>query len=98
MGNVWTHGVWTVKQGREDEFVALWRDLAARRVAELRTAAPPTLLRDRDNPNVFVSFGPWPTLDEIRTYRTSLFHEAYQRMTDLLDSFESRTLDEVVRG
>jgi hypothetical protein len=27
MANVWTHGVWTVKPGREDEFVTAWREL-----------------------------------------------------------------------
>jgi hypothetical protein len=25
MAKIWTHGIWTVKPGREDEFVAAWR-------------------------------------------------------------------------
>jgi hypothetical protein len=25
MGDVWTHGIWTVRPGREDDFVRAWR-------------------------------------------------------------------------
>jgi heme-degrading monooxygenase HmoA len=99
MANVWTHGTWTVKPGREEEFVELWRAMAARGVAELNTAAPPTLLHDRDHANVFVSFGPWPTLEEAKRFRASpIFREAYEKLTEVLDDFQTRTLDEVFGG
>ena len=99
MPNVWTHGTWTVKPGREDDFVAVWRAMAARGVAELNAAAPPTLLRDRDERNVFVSFGPWPSLDEVTRFRSSpMFREAYEELTELLVDFQARTLDEVFHG
>ncbi len=99
MARVWTHGTWRVKRGREDEFVAAWRAMAGRGVAEMDTAAPPTLLRDRDRPNVFLSFGPWPNVAAIAAFRGSdLFQESVAAMDDLLDDFETRTLDEVSIG
>ena len=45
---VWSHGEWVVKPGHEDEFVELWTEMARRALGTFRTAAPPTLLRDRE--------------------------------------------------
>lgn len=99
MPNVWTHGVWTVKDGREEEFVAAWTEMARRGLAELNVVAPPTLLRDRDRPNVFISFGPWPSIDEVDRFRSSAaFRESVGLMRELLESFEPQTLDEVSAG
>ena len=99
MARVWTHGVWTVKAGREDEFVEAWREMAGRGLAELNTAAPPTLLRDRDQPHVFVSFGPWPSIEEVDRFRASEpFRATFARLGDSLERFETRTLDEVGLG
>ena len=99
MASVWSHGTWTVKRGREDEFVAAWRAMARRGVAEMETAAPPTLLRDRDRPNVFISFGPWESIDAVMNFRASEpFRRHVTGMGELLESFDARTLDEVVHG
>ena len=99
MASVWTHGTWTVKPGREDEFVEAWRRLAVQASAELDVVATPTLLRDREHPNVFVSFGRWPDLDAVERFRSSkAFREGVPAMQELLERFEPRTLDEVVRG
>jgi heme-degrading monooxygenase HmoA len=99
MGNVWTHGTWTVKPGREDEFVAAWTALARDGSSELAPPEPPTLLRDREEPNVFVSFGPWATDADVERFRSSAaFRKAQETMRDLLDGFEPRTFDEVSRG
>ena len=45
MANVWTYGVWTVKPGREDEFVTAWRELVPTGIA--LGSAEPQFLRDR---------------------------------------------------
>ena len=95
MADVWTHGTWTVKRGREDD-VRGWRTVACRAMSELDVRSGPTLLRDRDRPTVFVSFGPWRSLDQIRSFRESaLFGDSVGSMEDLLESFEPRTPDEV---
>jgi quinol monooxygenase YgiN len=96
MADVWTHGTWTVRPGREDDFVRSWREMARRATTELEVAARPTLLRDRERPNVFVSFGPWPSIDDVQRFRSSpTFRESVAGMEDLLESFEARTLDEM---
>lgn len=95
MSNVWTHGTWTVVPGKEEAFVAAWSDLA-RSAAEAFDALPPTLLRDRDHPNVFVTFGPFASAEAVDAFRGSdLFGQAIARIRPLLESFEARTLDEV---
>jgi len=99
MANVWTHGTWTIRPGSEDAFVEAWRTLARAGGDELEVPEPPTLLRDRERPNVYVSFGPWPDAAAVERFRSSAaFAAALETMRSLLESFEPRTLDEVSRG
>ncbi len=60
---------WRVAAGNEDAFVAAWRELAA---VFLALKAPPrwgTLLRSVDDPRLFYSFGPWPSMETIAAMR-----------------------------
>ena len=95
MARIWTHGVFTVKPGREDEFAAGWRELAP--IGERLGSGQPTLLRDRDRPNVFRSFGPWPDFDTIDRFRTEI-EPRVAAMDELLQGAEVFTLDEVYPG
>jgi heme-degrading monooxygenase HmoA len=96
---VWTHGTWTIREGREGEFVAGWEALARRVAAELEILDKPTLLRDRERPNVFVSFGSWSSAEAVDAFRSSdAFREALLSMEDIVESLEPRTLDEISRG
>ena len=98
MPGPWTHGTWIVKEGRENEFVEAWLTLARETLAVLPPPAPPTLLRDRARPNLFISFGPWTSDEDVERFRSSdAFVKAQTQMRDLLESFEPRTLDEVSR-
>jgi quinol monooxygenase YgiN len=92
---VWTHGTWTVKPGQEGAFVEAWSDVARASVGRFGTA-PPRILRDRDRPNVFVTFGPFATMDEVEVFRASdLFRDGITRIRPMLESFEAVALDEV---
>jgi hypothetical protein len=95
MARIWTHGVWTVKPGHEDEFVAAWRELVP--LGAGLGSADPILLRDRERRNVFRSFGPWPDLDAIARFRAEIGPRV-GAMDHLLESFETFTLDEVYPG
>jgi len=97
MAGVWTHGTWTVKPGHEEEFVAAWKGLVDRVTADLELpGSSSTLLRDRERPNVFVSFGSWPDVDAVERFRASAtFREGVGAMEELLERFEPLTLDEV---
>ena len=67
--------------------------------AHLEVRRTPTLLRDRDRPNVFISFGPWESLDAVTNFRASEpFRRHVSGMGELVEEFHARTLDEVVRG
>jgi quinol monooxygenase YgiN len=91
----YTHGRWTVRAGHEDEFVALWRGLAEWSVTHLPEAVGAVLLRDRDHPNLFLSFGPWPSLEAIDDFRGQAQFGAFlAQMRPLLERVETSTLDE----
>ena len=60
---------WRVAPGQEEAFVAAWHELAA---VFLALKAPPrwgTLLRGVDDPRLFYSFGPWPSMETIAAMR-----------------------------
>lgn len=94
--SMYTVGVWIIKPGREDEFAARWREMADWTQREIAPGAQGTLLRDRDRPNRFVSFGPWPSLEAIEAWRADPgFADRVGRMRDLLEDFSPMTLDDV---
>jgi hypothetical protein len=60
---------WLVREGQQEAFVAAWRELAA---FFLSLREPPrwgTLLRSVDDPRLFYSFGPWPSMETIAAMR-----------------------------
>jgi heme-degrading monooxygenase HmoA len=94
--SIYTLGIWTVKRGREEEFIQSWRDLATKTQSDFPGASA-TLLRDRDNPHRFISSGPWQSLEQIEAWRASTtFKDGVGRIRELLDSFEPHTMDEAV--
>ena len=95
MTRIWTHGVFTVKPGREDEFAVGWKAMAP--IGERLGGEQATLLRDRDRPNVFRSFGSWPDVETIERFRTEIAPRA-EAMDGLLDGAEVFTLEEVYPG
>ena len=97
MPEVWTLGRWTVIPGKEDDFAAAWRELADWTAGQFATAGA-MLLRDRDQPNVFFSFGPWPDLETVGQWRGSNgFQQRISVIRGLLESFEPHTLDPVAK-
>lgn len=93
MGRPYTFGRWRVKAGREEEFVAAWKEFADW-TAMQGLASSAKLLRDHEDRTLFVSFGPWEDLETIRRWRSLPgFHERVAALHALLDSFEPRTLE-----
>jgi len=101
--SVFAVGLWTVKEGREDTFIDAWMALGDR----LRQDFPErraTLLHDRDQPNLFISFGPSDSLDKLERRREAIGTLAQESDTvsertaalyDNLDHLELHTLDYV---
>ena len=94
---IYTLGVWHVRRGREEEFVRAWDELAQWTV-ESGFESHGTLVRDREVPYRFVSFGPWPSIEAARAWRDSAgFGERLERLEELVDKFEPQTYDVVLR-
>jgi heme-degrading monooxygenase HmoA len=90
----YTSGTWIVKAGNEEEFVAAWTELASWTSEEIVPGARALLLRDRDDPSRFVSFGPWESDQQVADWRGSDgFASRVDRIQRLLERFEAHTLD-----
>ena len=98
MARAYTHTSWVVTRGREEEFIERWSEWAdwSRREG---LAARAMLLRDADNPERFISFGPWESMQAVRTWRGSPgYQERVAKLREVVDSFEPRTLELVAGG
>jgi heme-degrading monooxygenase HmoA len=97
MSSPYTLGIWRVKPGRADEFVAAWTEFADWTVEHAQGTGWGKLLRNRDNVNVFVSIGPWESLEAIEAWRQlDGWTEQVGRIRELLEAFEPATLELVV--
>jgi quinol monooxygenase YgiN len=91
---VYTSGVWVVKKGREDDFARRWQESAD----SLSLDFPDVtfrLMRDRENPQRFVSLGDgWRNVEQVEAARSSpAFQDAMASIWRLLESGEIATLD-----
>ena len=83
---------WMVRSGQEDAFVAAWHELAAYFLALRHPPHWGTLLRSVDEPRLFYSFGPWPSLETIAAMRADpRTPSAIARLTDLCDEADPGT-------
>jgi heme-degrading monooxygenase HmoA len=90
---IYTLGVWAVKAGREQDFIDAWHALAAATAGDFPGASA-VLLRDRDAPTTFISSGPWDSLDQIETWRSSnTFRDGVTKIREFIDAFEPHTMD-----
>jgi hypothetical protein len=52
------------------------------------------LLRDVERPGIFVSFGPWASLNAAASWRSLPgYHERVAELQELVESFEPQTLE-----
>lgn len=93
----YTQGVWLVKPGRAEEFVAAWTEFARWTKANAPGAGWAKLLRDVDNENRFMTIGPWASIDAIDSWRDlDGWRERIGAIRELLEGFEPATLEAVV--
>lgn len=100
MARVYTHGRWAVKEGQEETFQAAWQEFAEWTNAEISgaVAGEARLLQSLDDPTLFLSFGPWDSLEAVQAWRADDgFQERVGRIRELLVSFEAHTLRSVVQ-
>ena len=92
---VYTSGRWRVSPGHEAEFIEAWQDLASQTKRDF-PASTATLLQDRDDPTLFLSFGPWESSEQIDHWRASeTFQTGVGKIRPLLAEFTAHTLEPV---
>ena len=75
--------------------MSAWRELATETAMDFPGASA-VLLQDREAPGLFVSFGPWDSLEQIASWRASLtFTTGVGAIRPHLESFEPHTMDPV---
>lgn len=69
-GQVYTLGVWHVKEGRQGEFVLAWKELGAI-FASLpqRPSGKGILIQSTSDATLFYSFGPWRNAADVAAMR-----------------------------
>jgi heme-degrading monooxygenase HmoA len=96
MTGPYTVGIWTAKPGQADAFIDAWSEFADWTKATVPGTSWATLLRDKEDPNRFVSVGPWESLEAIDTWRANQgWTERVGRIKELVD-FQTMTLDVAV--
>ena len=94
MSTPFTQGVWVVKPGRADDFVAAWIEFAEWTSANVSGPGRGQLLRDTANADRFVSIGPWESMEAIERWRSEPgWRERVTKIREMLVSFEAATLE-----
>jgi hypothetical protein len=67
--DIYTIGVWRVREGKESEFVEAWKLLGEHFRNLAHPPGPGTLVQSVEDPQQLYSFGPWRSLDDILEMR-----------------------------
>lgn len=99
LGQLYTSGLWTVKPGKEEEFIHTWDEFAKWSSRHQPGAREAWLLQDLETSNRFLSFGPWESLERIAEWRaTSEFAAFVAKARDLCEEIQPRTLKVVAQS
>jgi heme-degrading monooxygenase HmoA len=94
--SVFAVGVWTLKEGHQDDFERAWESLAQWSVEE-GLVAHATLVRDRADGRRYVSFAPGASAEHVERWRSSSGFQAYLgQIMASVESFEPGTFDTVL--
>jgi heme-degrading monooxygenase HmoA len=93
-GAVFTAAIWTVKPGREEEFARAWQEFADWTLDNQGAAVGGRLLRSLDERRVFLSVGPWKSLEAVADWRESdEFKAFFAGVSELCDDIRPLTLE-----
>ena len=99
MGNkevIYAAEIWSVKQGKEEEFLKIWVDLANWTKANEKCSINVVLLQDLEQKNLFWSFGPWKTSECVQAWRQQPeFKAALVKLKEVCDEIKLRTMRSV---
>ncbi len=97
LGTIYTLGIWTVRPGKESEFIRAWQDFAQWTKDHQDGAKDAVLVRDVMDSRRFMSFGPWRDARAAEAWRkTPEFRNAFARFKELCSDIQPNTLECVV--
>ncbi len=92
-GELYALAAWTVKAGKQDEFIHLWEGFATWTSENQPGAGDGYLLQDQENPQKFISYGPWENPDDMADWRSRpQFRQFFAQARELCDEIQPRTL------
>jgi heme-degrading monooxygenase HmoA len=93
MTEAYTSGIWTVKSGAEDDFVAAWREFVAW-ASGMPGAQTFRLVRDTERPERYLSFAPWDSFEAQDAWKKQPdFPERIGRVRAHCDEFQPFTYE-----
>ncbi len=88
-GELFTVGIWMVKPGNEAIFISAWERFARWTSENQPGALLGTLLQDAENPQRFISYGPWRDVENIKIWRNTAEFKAFAaKAKELCESFQ----------
>ena len=73
----YTLGIWKVKPGNEEAFIAAWQDLATWTEKHFSAGGKGYLLQDNDKPQLLISYGSWKDTQTIAAWRATTEFQAF---------------------
>jgi heme-degrading monooxygenase HmoA len=70
MSEVYSSGMWKVKDGEDEAFVAAWTEFASW-LSEMPGSGTARLVKDLDNAGQYLSFAPWESLDQMQAWKSN---------------------------
>ena len=93
MTETYTSGLWTVKAGEEEAFVAAWTDFVTWAATHAGSGTF-RLVRNLDQPNLYTSFAPWESFEAQQAWKNEPeFPERIMRVRAHCDDFQPTTLE-----
>jgi len=94
MRTPYTQGIWQVKPGYADEFVAGWVEFVGWTTSSVEGSGVRTLFRDLGDDHRFVSMGAWRDLAAIERWRSMPgWSDGIGKLRELFVRFEPTTLE-----
>ncbi len=96
LGELYTLGIWSVKPGNERAFIDAWQSFADWTCKHQSGAVHAVLLQDTEQPQRFISYGPWNDEKSIKEWRQRTeFQEFLKRARALCDNIEPLMMQSV---
>ena len=90
IGQPYTFGIYTVKHGKEREFIDLWNKFANWALGMYKvTGSPVRLIQDQKNPQRYISLAEWTNENDIKEWmQKPEFNDYFNKFREICDQVE----------